>query len=529
MGYRIGVDFGTTNSTVALVSKSNSLEAFRYPGPEGYEYIPTCVAYEEDGSTHIGRAALEIAGDPSAVFCNNLKMVLPLSEEDLANYGWTRARSPESVIADYFRHSLLLDDDEASSFQKQRGQIDGVVLSVPHIWAKAVDHSGRSRLQHIVANILKLPLIQLISEPVAAAAYYAHRLQREHSEPFKGNLLVCDVGGGTFDVTLCRVTPGAIEELYNDGNGKTGMGQAGVFFDTKLILDKCEGLEEGSPKFHEFYNRLQDFKINQHATVTKNIITAIGDPDRRGMPIIKLGETRFDFQDIAGAFEQVEEGINEVLGRFKSVIDEHGYSVDALFFVGGFAQFYLVREVIKRFWDIEQNDPRFIEKANREISRYAIAYGAALVAKDLIHVEERYEHTIGIEGFRLQKRKDREVYDQVRELVPIIVGGQKLSTYEQVHFASNPIKVHYEMPEVYIYVDPESKNQPVVRKLPETLDIRLPNVDLPGNRWTVGMRINKSKVAYLVFRDGQGETVEYELGDVVRQTFRGVRILEDRS
>ncbi|MBM4137742.1 MAG: Hsp70 family protein, partial [Nitrospira sp.] len=486
MGYKIGIDFGTTNSTVSFVNSSNVLDAFKYPGPEGYEYIPSCVAYENNGAISIGRAALAIAADPEVIFCNNLKMILPLSEKDRQEYEWTKKKSPESVIADYFRHILILKDEDASSFESQKDKIDGIVLSVPHVWAKAMDHSGRSKLQDIITN-LKLDLIQLVSEPVAAAAYYAYKLQQEHSESFRGNLLVCDMGGGTFDVTLCRVTPGNVEELYNDGNGKTALGKAGVFFDRKLILEKLKEIGENDPKFYDAYNRLQDFKINQHINITKNIDTALYDPDQRNKPILKIGAIHFDFQDIKTAFEEVESGINQVLQRFKSSIDEKGYTVDQIFFVGGFAQFHLVREVIKKFWNIGQNDPRVIEKVNKEIARYAIAYGAALVANDLISVEERYEHTVGIEGFRLEKKKERKVYEQVRELVPIIRGGRKLSEYERVHYAANPIKVYEEKPEVHIYVDKESKGKPVVRKLPETIGISLPNVDLPGNQWKVGM------------------------------------------
>lgn len=529
MGYKIGIDFGTTNSTVSFVNSSNALEAFRYPSVEGYEYIPSCVVYENNDRIHIGRAALDIAGDPEVIFCNNFKMILPLSESDRAKYEWTKAKSPETVIADYLNHILTLDDEDASSFKSQKGGIEGIVLSVPHVWAKAMDHAGRSRLQTIIADNLKLPLIQLISEPVAAAAYYAYKLQQEQSEPFRGNLLVCDMGGGTFDVTLCKVTHGKVEELYNDGNGKTGLGEAGVFFDRKLILEKSKGVSENSSEFYELYKKLQDFKIHHHNTITKSIITAIEDPDLCHKPIIKLGEIYFDFHDIQKAFEEVNTGINAVLGRFKSAIDEKGYAVDAIFFVGGFAQFYPVRDAIKRFWNIGQNDPRFIEKVNKEIARYAIAYGAALVANGLMTVEERYEHTIGIEGFRLGKMKGSEVYEQKKVLIPIIHGGKKLSEYEKIHFANNPVKAHNENPEVSIYVDEESKGRPIVRKLPETLDIKLPNADIPGNQWKVGMRINKSKIVYLVFEDIRGKRVEYELGDILRQMFGGLEVIGEEK
>lgn len=531
MGYKIGIDFGTTNSTVSYVDSSNHLKAFRYPGPDGYEYIPSCVAYDSDGSISIGRAALTLAGVPEVTFCNNLKMILPLSEKDRGKYGWPEGKNPENVIADYFAHILTLDDEDASSFRMQKGQIEGIVLSVPHVWAKSMDHAGRSRLQAIVADNMNLPLIQLVSEPVAAAAYYAYKHQQDRSEIFQGNILICDMGGGTFDVTLCRVEPGKVEELYNDGNGRIGLGKAGVCFDRRLILggrkEKEKSIDENGSDFFELYNKLQDFKINNHEKITKNLIIAIEDPDLRNKMIIRAGRTGFDFVAIQKAFEETEHGIIDVLQRFKSAIDEKRYSIDATFFVGGFAQFYLVREAIKKFWDIDQNDPRFIERINKEISRYAISYGAALVANGIMSVEEKYEHTVGIEGYVLAKVEGTdEEYTKETLKLPIIKGGRKLSEYENVQFAEYPIRAYNEKPKVVIFIDPESKNRIIKQELPGSLNIKVPNASIPGNRWKVGMRINKSKVVYLTFEDTQGKRAEYELGDILREMFGGLEIVQ---
>jgi molecular chaperone DnaK len=524
MPYKIGVDFGTTNSTVAFVNDAHTLEAFRYPGPAGNEYIPSCVAYEKDGSIALGRGALALAGDPDVIFCDNFKMILPLSDSERTKYNWTGKNSPETVVADYFRH--LLSDIDENSFVHQKGKIDGIVLSVPHVWAKAMNHPGRSRLQTIITHA-GLPLIQLISEPVAAAAYYAYKFQQEKSTSFQGNLLVCDMGGGTFDVTLCKITPGKVEELYNDGNGSTGLGKAGVFFDRKLLLDSKPSIEENSPDFYRLYNALQTDKTDRHVKITKNIISAMEEPEYRPkLSILKCGNERsFNYEDVSSAFREVKEGIDTVLKRFRLAIKERDYAVDAVFFVGGFAQFYLVREAIKEFWGLRKGDPRFIEEVNNEISRYAIAYGATLVANNMIAIEEKYEHTIGVEVFRLAKRSDSKVYEQKLVLMPIIKGGKKLSEYEAVQFAEDFVKAYRAMPDVTIYVDESSKDHPVIKKLPETLAIKLPNIDLPGNQWRIGMRINKSKVVYMVFQDQvRGESAEYELGDLLRQMFGGLWI-----
>src|SRR5690606_8584876 len=116
------------------------------------------------------------------------------------------------------------------------GNIDGIVVSVPQAWmTRQPNHQGRPKLEKIIKEKLGLPMIQLISEPVAAAAYYSHWYNNEYKTPFQGNILVCDMGGGTFDVTLCKLDENKVEVLGNDGNGIAELGKAGVYFDTKLL------------------------------------------------------------------------------------------------------------------------------------------------------------------------------------------------------------------------------------------------------------------------------------------------------
>ncbi len=533
MTYKIGMDFGTTNSTVSCISDAGRPEAFRYPGPEGNEYIPSCVAYEADGSIHIGRAALDFAGDREVIFCSNLKMILPLKQSEQTAYVWPAKKSPEEVIADYIRHLLTRPDGESGSFITQKGEISGIVLSVPHVWAKSMDHAGRSRLQDIVQENLKLPLIRLISEPVAAAAYYAWQYQKENPRPFCGNLLICDMGGGTFDVTLCRVEPGKVEELYNDGNGRSSIGRAGVRFDRRLIWEKlrekAENIAEDSPEYYEIYNRLQDCKSNQHPQITQRIISAMEDLDLRESMVLKFGKYTFCYQDIKTAFQDIDKGIQDVMHRFRKTVDEKGFSIDAVFFCGGFSQFYPVRQSICKALGMKNGDTRVIRDEKKEISRFAISYGAALVANNLISVEEKYEHSIGIEGYTLCSTGKSGEFMRRECRIPIIIGGKTLSEYEKVRFAEYEVRAHNETPDVIIYADPESKNRIVKEKLPESLNIRLPNSAIPGNRWKVGMRINPSKIVYLVFEDLQRARTEYELGDIIRKIFGGLEIITGKE
>ena len=531
MGYKIGVDFGTTNSTVAYVDGGNEPMAFRYPGPDGADYIPSCVAYESDGTVRIGRAALGLAGDPDVVFCNNFKMILPQPPDKQGEYEWTRSRAPADVVADYLRHLILLTDEDGSSFVTERGEIDGVVLSVPHVWDREILHAGRTRLMAIAEETLKLPSVHLVSEPVAAAAYYAYRHRMDHATSFSGNVLICDMGGGTFDVTLCRVSPGCVEELHNDGNGRMALGRAGVRFDRRLIADglRREGrpVDENDPEFAELYVKLQEYKVNNHADITKRIRTAIEDPDRREAPILRAGRMKFDFNQIGEAFEEIRSGVHNVLERIAAAISEKGHGVDAIYFVGGFSQFFLVRRTIVDFWRDRLDADRLGQRDNQSATRFAISYGAALIANDMIQVEEKFEHTLGIEGYRLVPSGDAFTKETCR--IPILAGGGKLSGYERIHFAECPVKADNESPDVTIFVDKDSSGRIIQERLPRRLGIKLPNAATPGNLWRVGMRINRSKVIYLIFEDKAGVKAEYELGDILRRMFGGLEFVTEEA
>jgi len=523
MGFKIGMDFGTTNSTVAYISSSSQQpEAFKFQGPSGYDYIPSCLVYREEGQISIGRAAFDDMDEPGAIFCNNLKMILPMPPPQQQKTDWTKTKSPTTVISDYLRTILTEPDEDSSSFSRQKGPIEGIVLSVPHVWAKDPAHEGRSALKSIIEG-LECPLIQLISEPVAAAAYFSYNYQQRQQTDFAGNLLVCDMGGGTFDVTLCQVQPGKIEEVFNDGNGRKNMGKAGVQFDTNLLTAK--GLLKNTPEFFEAYKKLQEYKSNHKSEITKLINNAIEEPDFRVKKILRVGRYEFNFDDIEQAFAEISKGIESVMKRVAVSIDSQKLKVDHIFFVGGFSEFILVRETIKKALGVEQGDVRLISDIDNETVCYAIAYGAALIANDLVAVEERYAHSIGVCANRVVQCDTENYHQQEEILLPIIKAGGKLSEYEHPVFSDTVVSISIKFPVVRIYVHLSSEDKPHVHQLPESLE--LPHANLPNNRWRVGMRINKSKVVYLIFEDTiHKKQKEYELGDIIRQMF-GTLMVEE--
>src|SRR5690606_40433923 len=106
MSYKIGLDFGTTNSTLSYIDNAGKLETFRYPGPAGTDYIPSCVAFSGKGKKHIiriGREALRVAGNTDVEFYKNMKMVLPRPQPEWQKLGWGGNKEPEFVITEYLK------------------------------------------------------------------------------------------------------------------------------------------------------------------------------------------------------------------------------------------------------------------------------------------------------------------------------------------------------------------------------------------------------------------------------------------
>lgn len=527
--YKIGLDFGTTNSTISYLENGEPV-AFKYGEQQS---IPSFIAYEDDGYIDIGKAARQAAAnDPQLESYGNFKMDLPLTENFANNY--SSQHTPITVTTDYLRQ-LLLSPENTYSFRRQQGEIEGLVVSVPEIWQRDIYNRGRENLQTLIAQNLGLEkqLIQLVSEPVAAAAYYAwetqRRHQRENQEPFQGNLLVCDMGGGTFDVSLCRLYGDKkVEVLYFDGEGDRGLDSAGVAFDRRCVIQAYQQKNGTEPDLHsqEFMHLLQSFetvKIEGHDRYTrklKNYCKSPSDLAEATLYSFSSGYTITNEQ-VYQAFQPIAEGICRVLERVNQWMAKHQQECDRIFLVGGFCQFYLVQKTILDALKITETDPRVDNDFNLIQSAFAISYGACLIANGLVQPSETYIHTIGIVVDIITASMEVE-----KTFIPIIEGGTNLDDLASVCLANiPPLEAFHDTPEVILGVIPQSKGPIFKKVLPDT--VKLP-ISATSEKWRVGMRVNRSQVAYLaIVSVGGKRKVEYELGNIIAQMFPGFVMRED--
>ncbi|NJL82782.1 MAG: Hsp70 family protein [Chloroflexaceae bacterium] len=532
--YKIGLDFGTTNSIISYL-EGERLVAFRYGTPgQQEEYVPSFVAYDGE-IVEIGTAARTTAvNHPAAQHYANFKMRLPLPEGNFERF-FTPPRSPMSVTADYL-HELLVSSDNPYSFCSERGEIAALVVSVPEIWQRDIYNLGRSRLQKLIRE-LGLPLVQLISEPVAAAAYYAWEITNHSQDaqegPFCGNLLVCDMGGGTFDVSLCRLHGNQkVEVLYFDGQGE-GLASAGVAFDRRcvqLAWAKKHGqpLEENDPEFLRLLREFELVKLATHPKMLKKFANYLKLPDAYTEQIayIFAGGYGVSFGEVRQAFAEIAQTIGEVMARIQAWLEHNQETIDRLFLVGGFSQFPLVQRAILEALAMEESDPRY-RRFNLVSSTYAISYGACLIANGLIDPTERYVHTLGITINReiaiapAQGEAHLEIQEEAVTLIP---GGTGLNQLELPRFYHQPLVAWQASFPVPIWVDPRTRGKRFKQFTPE--QVSLPNFS-PSAQYRVGMRVDASQVAYLVIEEiNSAARLEYELGNLIAQMFPGFVLSE---
>lgn len=514
---QIGIDFGTTYTKIAYV-QDGQLRLFRFPGPNGRDYIPTAVAYRrsrEGWNISIGEAALSDAIHlPDVQLATRFKMFLPIQDPaERRERGWNLDRTPEEVAKDYFEQLLRAS---RFSFEKTVGPIESVVVSVPEIWQRSANNPGAEAVLRILVDELKLPVDHLRSEPVCAAAYFVYEYQRteqrERDRPF--NLLICDMGGGTFDVALCRVKGQEVEVIDFDGNSEGGWGLAGSLFDRNLVCTVYQAVEGRPPDENlalELSVEFEAAKILHHDQAVEDfssIIELLPDPRLEDIQLAYYTFRRKytpTLKHVMESFQPVAEGIQQVITRLRNRAERKGLTIDRVAIVGGFGQFPLVQHAILKSLGIrDKTDVRFDERLHRQNKQfYAIAYGAALIAAGEIKPVEYYPHTIGVFVFRLREGR------LWKEFLPIIEAGKVAAGQARPMFAKELVQVRSQETGVLpIGLQIGGIGEPIRLSLPP---VRYP----PPGVYSIGIQIDRSNMAVLVFqRQDSGERIEYRLGEV---------------
>ncbi len=244
----VGIDLGTTNSLVAAVV-SGSPEVI--VDHDGRALLPSVVRYMPDGTVEVGRAALESARFDSKNTIASAKRLIGRKKADLtdaANLPYDLVdersmvmirtvqglKSPVEVSAEILKTLV------ARAEERLGGELVGAVVTVPAYFDDAQRQATKD-----AARLANLNVLRLLNEPTAAALAYGLDNGAE------GVYMVYDLGGGTFDVSLLKLTKGVFEVLATGGNAALG----GDDFDHRLFCHILEqhhelGILEADDKRH---------------------------------------------------------------------------------------------------------------------------------------------------------------------------------------------------------------------------------------------------------------------------------------
>lgn len=424
----IGVDFGSTYTLVSVFRKdTNTLEALSLD--QGSPYVPSIVSLNAKGRYEFGNGAKSLTGKKGTRIFKAFKMMIAESDKEyLEKRGFDKENSPEK-IAKEFLTSLFTKVLEDLGEKK----IDTLVMGVPEIWSEKFSTvDGRSILRNICKETNLVNDVRIVSEPAAASAYFAYNYSVNMGRGFIGNILLIDYGGGTLDITLTNVTPSKnkksgindcfeIKILDRTGAGENEEGKVGkagvVYMETVMEKAIAQALEIPQSKVTydtKFYKAVDELeKQLQNLTGTIKDIFEEYDQDIDGLNDEEFTTIEYKGEDIEISYgillKTYNEVIRDVLDRKlnemiifmkRNNIDYMNKDRDdfKIALVGGFGNFYLVRQQVReKFKIVSDNDKKIVGIIkNRADCEKAISLGAALLANDIIGIRNTAPYSIGV-------------------------------------------------------------------------------------------------------------------------------------
>ncbi|MDR2213610.1 MAG: Hsp70 family protein, partial [Pseudomonadales bacterium] len=253
----IGIDLGTTNS-LAASAREGKAEVLR--DAQGEAIVPSIVSYSASAAPQIGTPVPVMNEELSGISSvkrlmgrgrADIAYQLPYTLEDSPTGGMPLIHtaagklSPVQVSADILKYLA------ARGEQALGGELDGVVITVPAYFDEAQRQATRD-----AARLAGLKLLRLLSEPTAAAVAYGL------DKKLEGTVIIYDLGGGTFDVSLMQLQQGVFRVLATGGDAALG----GDDFDRAIaewIL--CQTAQEQRPAQREWTELLARARAAKHA------------------------------------------------------------------------------------------------------------------------------------------------------------------------------------------------------------------------------------------------------------------------
>ena len=333
MAKTIGIDLGTTNSVVAVMEGGKPTVI---ANAEGMRTTPSIVGFSKTGERLVGQLAKRQA------ILNPDKTIASIKRhmgEDYKKNIDGKDYTPQEISAMILRKLA----DDASAYLGEK--VTSAVITVPAYFNDAQRQATKD-----AGKIAGLDVLRIVNEPTAAALAYG--LEKEKSE----KVLVFDLGGGTFDVSILEIGDGVHEVLSTSGDTHLG----GDDFDKKIIdwiceeFKKQEGMDLTNDK--QAMQRIKEAAEKAKCELSSVVETTINLPyitaDANGPKHLELTLSRAKFEDLS----------HDLLERCKTPVEQAlkdaGLSkneVDEVVLVGGSTRIPAVQQLVKEYTGKEPN------------------------------------------------------------------------------------------------------------------------------------------------------------------------------
>ena len=330
----LGIDLGTTNSVVSYIQPDGTVKVI--PNPEGTPTTPSVVAFKASGEEIVGNAAKRQAvTNPDTV--SSIKRKMGTAEKVRINCV-KKDFTPQEISAKILAYMKKYAEDHLGH------KVDKAVITVPAYFNDAQRQATKD-----AGQIAGLDVVRIINEPTAAALAYG--LENQKSE----KVLVFDLGGGTFDVSILDIGDGTFEVISTAGDNRLGGDdwdavvadwiKAQIKIQSNVdIVDKAslQRIKEAAEKA----------KIELSASMSTNISLPFIAMTAAGPVNFEIDLTRAKFQDLTRhLLKRCEEPVRRALAD----ANMNASQLDQVLLIGGSIRMPAVQELVKNMTGKQPN------------------------------------------------------------------------------------------------------------------------------------------------------------------------------
>ncbi|HEV7807210.1 MAG TPA: molecular chaperone DnaK [Solirubrobacteraceae bacterium] len=348
MAKAVGIDLGTTNSVVAATMEGGQAEVI--PNAEGQRTTPSVVAFTEDGQRLVGQVAKRqmILNAENTIY--SIKRFIGRKwqevEEEAGMVSYKVVKGPNDAVRIEVRGKLYSPEEISAIILRKLAEdaakglgekVKEAVITVPAYFNDAQRQATKD-----AGRIAGLDVLRIINEPTAAALAYG--IDKKGSE----TVLVYDLGGGTFDVSILDVGDGVVEVRSTSGDGHLG----GDDFDKRIVdwmgeeFKRGQGIDlRGDPQaLQRLYEAAERAKIELSATSSTQVSLPFVTADANGPKHLNMTLTRAKFEDlVSDLVERTRGPVQQALADAKLTADD----IDEVILVGGSTRIPAVQKLVR--------------------------------------------------------------------------------------------------------------------------------------------------------------------------------------